>query len=161
MDDLLITRLEQRLIAAIQGGFPLTTRPFLQIGQQTGQTEAEVIASLADLKKRGVIKRLGVVVRHRELGYHANAMIVWDVPDALIGEVGIRVGQFDFVTLCYQRRRCLPSWPYNLYCMIHGRERHEVRRKVDYLEASCHLPSERRQILFSQRRFKQRGACYF
>lgn len=152
---------EHRLISVIQGGFPLISRPFLAIGQQIDLTENEVIATIDDLKKRGVIKRLGIIVRHRELGYHANAMVVWDIPESMVNTMGKRLGAFEFVSLCYQRRRSLPYWPYNLYCMIHGRERKEVLLKLENLESSCGLKDIDRQLLFSQRRFKQRGAHYF
>ena len=161
MTAFLIDDWEQRLVAAIQSGFPLTSRPFQTIGHSLGITEAEVIAGLSDLRKRGIIKRMGIIVRHRELGYSANAMVVWDLPNDLVPAMGKRVSEFDFVTLCYQRRRCLPRWPYNLYCMIHGRERQEVLGNLDSLEACCGLEEAGRQVLFSQRRFKQRGAHYF
>lgn len=161
MVDILINDQEQKLVAAIQNGFPLVSRPFLEIGQHIGLTETEVMASMADLQKRGVIKRLGIVVRHWELGYRANAMIVWDVPESSVKRVGKRIRALNFVTLCYRRQRCLPHWPYNLYCMIHGREREEVLLKVDNLESCCGLEKNTRQILFSRRCFKQRGAHYF
>ncbi len=161
MSDRLIDDRDQRLIAAIQGGFPLVPRPFRVIGEQIGMTEADVLEMLRDLKARGVIKRLGIIVRHRELGYSANAMVVWDVPDADVVEVGKRVSAFDFVSLCYQRKRALPRWPYNLYCMIHGRERQMVLNNLNDLVSRCGLRDISRQVLFSQRRFKQCGAHYF
>lgn len=161
MVDLLVSDAEHRLLVAIQDGFPVTTRPFAEIGQQIGMTEAEVLAALADLKQRKIIKRMGVIVRHRELGYLANAMVVWDVPERLVGAVGKRMGAFDYVTLCYQRRPSLPLWPYNLYCMIHGRERDLVLLRVEELAVQCSLEKVHRQVLFSRRCFKQRGACYF
>jgi len=98
-----------------------------------------VIAGLAQLQEQGVIKRLGVVVRHHELGYRANAMVVWDIPDDLISALGHCIGKFDFVTLCYQRPRRLPAWRYNLFCMIHGRDRDEVLNLVAQLEEQCGL----------------------
>ena len=161
MTAFLINDREQRLVMAIQSGFPLTPRPFQTIGHAIGLTESEVIAGLSKLRQRGIIKRMGLIVRHRELGFHANAMVVWDLPNDLVRVMGKRVSEFDFVTLCYQRRRCVPRWPYNLYCMIHGRERKEVLHLLDDLEACCGLEEVDRQVLFSQRRFKQRGAHYF
>jgi len=110
--------------------------------------------------ENGVIKRLGVVVRHHELGYRANAMTVWNIPDEQVSEVGRCIGHFEFVTLCYRRPRRLPDWPYNLFTMIHGRDRDEVLANIDHLVHECGLGSIEREVLFSQRRFKQRGAIY-
>ncbi len=151
---------ETALIGAIQQGLPLVSRPFAEIGGRIGLSEGEVIAGLLQLQEQGVIKRIGVVVRHHELGYRANAMVVWDIPDDLISALGHCIGKFDFVTLCYQRPRRLPAWRYNLFCMIHGRDREEVLNLVAQLEEQCGLHDVPHEVLFSQRRFKQCGARY-
>jgi DNA-binding Lrp family transcriptional regulator len=152
--------LDRRLIAAIQDGLPLAPRPYAAIGDSHGMTEAEVIAGLRHLIHGGVIKRFGVIVRHRELGYRANAMVVWDVPDDQIADAGRTLATLPFITLCYRRPRRLPVWPYNLFCMIHGRDRGAVEALVDEASAAAGLAELRRAVLFSRRRFKQRGARY-
>lgn len=151
---------QRALIDAIQGGLPLVPRPYAEIGEQIGLSEREVITRIRGLLEQGVIKRLGVVVRHRKLGYTANAMVVWDVQDEKVGELGRCLGGFPFVTLCYRRPRHLPEWPYNLFTMIHGRDRTEVLLRVDELVQCCSLQSVPHQALFSPRCFKQRGARY-
>lgn len=152
--------MQQSLIAAIQGGLPLVPRPYAAIGEQLGLSEREVMGRVQALLEQGVIKRLGVVVRHRELGYDANAMVVWDIPDERVRELGACLGRFPFVTLCYRRPRRLPEWRYNLFTMIHGQDREQVLARVEELVASCGLQDVAHQALFSQRRFKQRGASY-
>ncbi|MFZ2300433.1 MAG: Lrp/AsnC family transcriptional regulator [Gallionella sp.] len=151
---------ETALIGAIQHGLPLVPRPFAEIGAGIGLAENEVIAGLSYLLEQGVIKRMGVVVRHHELGYHANAMVVWDIPDDQVSALGYRLGSFDSVTLCYRRSRCLPVWRYNLFTMIHGRHRDEVLGFVDLLKEQCGLENVAHEVLFSCRRFKQCGARY-
>lgn len=150
----------QALIAEIQGGLPLVPRPYAAIGERIGLSEDEVIKEMQRLSAEGLIKRLGVVVRHRALGYRANAMVVWDIPDSRLDELGPCLGRFPFVTLCYHRPRHLPVWPYNLFTMIHGRDRGEVLSHLDELVASCGLEDTPHQALFSRRCFKQRGARY-
>jgi siroheme decarboxylase len=151
---------DRRLLAAIQHGLPLTPRPYADIAAQLGISEAEVVARLAYLKEAGVIRRFGVVVRHHELGYGANAMVVWDVPDAQVRELGHCLAGFDFITLCYRRPRHLPQWRYNLYCMIHGKSREEVLTHLEWMVNHCGLQNLPHEVLFSRRRFKQRGAVY-
>ncbi len=148
------------LLQAIEDGLPLVSRPFAQLAEQLDIPEGEVIARLWLLQSRGIIKRFGVVVRHHELGYRANAMVVWDIPDERVGELGRCLGGFSFVTLCYRRPRRLPVWPYNLFTMIHGRDRDQVLARVDELVGQCDLQEIPHQVLFSRRRFKQRGARY-
>jgi len=148
------------LIEAIQNGLPLVPRPYLAIAGRLGCTETEVIEHLRALLDNGVIKRLGVVVRHHELGYRANAMVVWDVPDEQVEQIGLQLGDQDCVTLCYQRPRRLPDWSYNLFCMVHGRDRGEVLACIDRITAALAIDTIPHEVLFSGRRFKQRGARY-
>jgi DNA-binding Lrp family transcriptional regulator len=151
---------DRRLLETIQEGLPLVSRPFAEVGARLGMAEADVIARIERLRGAGVIKRMGVVVRHRRLGYEANAMVVWDAPDARVDILGKCFARFPFVTLCYQRPRRGARWPYNLFCMIHGKDRAAVLEKVAELTDACAVGEVRHQVLFSRRCFKQRGANY-
>lgn len=151
---------ESRLIGAIQSGLPLVERPFATVGANAGMSEADVIEGVQAMIRQGVIKRMGVVVRHHELGYRANAMVVWDVPDEEVSHLGSCLGRLEFVTLCYRRPRRLPVWRYNLFCMIHGHDREEVLARVEEMRQGCGLRHIAYEVLFSTRRFKQCGARY-
>lgn len=151
---------DEALIALMQTGLPLTATPYADLGEQTGMTEAEVIDRITCLNESKVIKRFGVVVRHHELGYRANAMTVWNIDDDKVSQLGACMGKFDFVTLCYRRPRRLPEWPYNLFTMIHGKNRDHVLSNIEFLVNKCGLDAVEHQVLFSTRRFKQRGAIY-
>jgi DNA-binding Lrp family transcriptional regulator len=152
--------LEPALIAAIEQGLPLVAKPYAAIAEQIGCSEQDVIEGLQRLKSRGDIKRFGVVVRHRKLGYNANGMVVWNIADDDVRRLGQCMGQFPFVTLCYRRPRQLPDWPYNLFTMVHGKNRDEVEQKTKLLAEKCGLQQIEHEILFSSRCFKQRGARY-
>ncbi len=151
---------DRRLIAAVADGLPSIARPYSAIGKQIGMTEAEVIEGLRRLIADGVITRFGVVVRHRALGYRANAMVVWDVPDTQVDAIGRRLAALPYVTLCYQRPRRPPTWPYNLFCMIHGRDRAAVEAQIAEASAAAGIEDRPRAVLFSKRCFKQKGAHY-
>ncbi len=149
------------LIEAIQDGLPLVPRPYREIADRLGCTETAVIDRLRDLLDSGIIKRLGVVVRHHELGYRANAMVVWDVPDGQVDSLGRQLGDQDCVTLCYQRPRRLPDWRYNLFCMVHGQDRDEVLACIGRIAQDLGIDAIPHEVLFSGRRFRQRGARYW
>ncbi len=151
---------QDALVAALQGGLDIVPRPFARLADKAGLAEPVVLAMIADMLEVGIIKRFGVVVRHHELGYRANAMCVWDVPDGLVSEMGGLLAAEPAVTLCYRRQRSLPGWPYNLFCMIHGREREEVEGLRAAMAARHGLDAYAHEILFSLRRFKQCGARY-
>lgn len=152
--------LEKALISVIEQGLPLVARPYADVAMQIGCSEQEVIDGLNILKNRGDIKRFGVVVRHRKLGFRSNGMVVWDIADDRVKSIGNCIGQFPFVTLCYRRPRKLPEWGYNLFTMVHGRNQQEVIDQTQFLVEQCGLQGISHEILFSSRCFKQRGARY-
>lgn len=147
---------ENILVAALQGGLPLVERPFACLGLP----ERQALDTISHWLEAGVIKRFGVIVRHHELGYTANAMVVWDVPDGEVSAAGRRIAASGRVTLCYRRARQLPDWRYNLFCMIHGKDRADVQAQVDALTDACAMHAYPHDVLFSIRRFKQCGAHY-
>ncbi len=153
--------IDKPLVSAIQAGLPLTERPYLAIGTQLGLTEKVVINKIRELQSAGVIRRFGVIVRHHELGYRANAMLVWNVPDDRVDELGKQLSLDESVTLCYQRPRVEPDWQYNLFSMIHGKSRDYVMSRVEHLVKKLGLEEISHEILFSRQRFKQCGAKYF
>jgi len=155
-----LTAIDRELIAAIQDGLPLEKNPYAAIAREVGQSEAQVIDRISYLVDRGIIRRFGLVLSHRDLGYKANAMVVWDIPDSAVGEIGGKLAALDYVTLCYRRPRRLPDWPYNLFCMIHGHDRATVEALAEDAAAAAGAVDCPRSVLFSTRQFKQRGARY-
>jgi DNA-binding Lrp family transcriptional regulator len=155
-----VPKAERLLAALVEQGLPLQPLPFDAWGARLGWTGERVRATLARWLERGTLRRFGVVVRHHELGIAANAMTVFDVPDAEVDARGAALARCAGVTLAYRRTRAL-GWPYNLYCMVHGRDRAAVH---DLLARAVHgagLEGVAREVLFSTRRFKQCGARYF
>lgn len=155
-----LDRAQAAIVAGLQAGISLEPQPFAALSASLNRQEDEVIRQVMDWRGQGVIKRFGVVVRHHELGYRENAMVVWDVPDHQVSAIGQLAAQQEGVTLCYRRPRQLPDWPYNLFCMVHGTNRDVVHQHVASLAANTGLDTCPTQILFSRRRFKQCGARY-
>ena len=151
---------ERRLVVQTAHGLPLVAEPYREVAERLGVEESKVISGLGAMLADGRIRRIGAVIRHRRLGYRANAMVVWDVPDELASELGRRLAADAAVTLCYRRERALPDWPYNLFCMVHGRERERVVAEIERLKAVHGLDRFRGEVLFSARCFAQRAAKY-
>jgi DNA-binding Lrp family transcriptional regulator len=153
----MLDAVDRQLIAATQGGLPLVREPYRALAEQLGLDEADVIGRLQKLLDRGAIRRIGAIPNHYALGFTANGMSVWDVADDVIAEVGAKVGALDFVTHCYERPRHLPIWPYNLFAMVHGRTRDEVRDKVSEIAVLVGPAARAHDILFSTRILKKTG----
>lgn len=153
----MLDAIDRRLVAATQAGLPLTPEPYRALAGQLGLEQSELIARLQRLLDDGAIRRIGAIPNHYALGYTANGMSVWDIADASVAEVGTRVGALDFVTHCYERPRHPPIWPYNLFAMVHGRTRDEVRDKVAEIAALVGPAARAHEVLFSTRILKKTG----
>ena len=151
---------EQRLVERLADGIPMVETPYAALGAEADLAESEVIEILRGWLERGVARRFGAVLRHRPLGYDANAMVVWDLPDDRVRAAGTRAAALPQVTLCYRRARRRPAWPFNLYCMLHGRARDQVAAEIEQVSRAAGLSTYPRQVLFSRRCFLQRGARY-
>lgn len=149
--------LDRRIILVTQEGLPRVACPYHAIGEQVGATADEVMARLQRMLDAGIVRRIGVVPNHYRLGYGANGMSVWNVPDERIHELGRLIGALDFVSHCYQRPRHLPEWPYNLFAMVHGRDRNEVEAKVAEIGKCLGDANRGHAVLYSTRILKKTG----
>lgn len=152
-----IDAVDRAIIVATQAGLALVPRPYGAIAEQLGIAEKEVMRRLRAMSAAGIIRRVGAVPNHYRLGYRANGMSVWDVPDPRVAELGRRIGALDCVSHCYHRPRHLPDWPYNLFAMVHGRSRDEVYTQVEQIAALLREADRGHQVLFSKRILKKTG----
>lgn len=149
---------DRQILQALTSGMELTSRPYDAIAESLGRSEDDILARVRALSDAAVLSRLGVIVRHRALGWRANAMVVWDIPSDKIDAAGPSLSAHPGVTLCYERTPVTGEWPYRLYSMIHARSRSEA---MDVLSGAADLPQLRgvpHRALFSVRCFKQTGA---
>jgi DNA-binding Lrp family transcriptional regulator len=152
----------RRVACALEPGLPLVSRPYAEIARRAGlhdaDGEARVRRHVRGWLAAGVIKRIGVVVRHRPLGFAANLMGVWEVPEHDVDRVGERLATEPAVTLCYRRAPDPPRWRYNLFCMLHGKDRAQVGAEVGALVVRHALGGYPHARLWSITAYKQTGA---
>ena len=125
--------LERDLLLAIQGGLPLSAEPYRDLATELGTSENEVIEALGRMQDSGLIRRIGLVPNHYALGYRHNLMVVWNIDDARVDDVGETMGEQHFVSHCYRRPRRGADWPYNVFTMIHSRDEAGIDDKVEHL----------------------------
>jgi len=154
----MLTELDKRIIASIQGDIPITERPYLEIAEQLGISEKVLLEILQKLFDNGVIRRFGATLRHQKSGYEANAMVAWQVDENDIDTVGEKMAAFRAVSHCY-RRNPKDDWPYNLYTMIHAKDEASCR------EIACNISAETSIdnyiLLFSREELKKTSMEYF
>ena len=127
------------------------------MGERLGVSGQQVRERLAQMLESGLIRRIGAVPNHYRLGFTANGMSVWDVDDALVDQLGERIGQLPGVSHCYRRPRRLPTWPYNLFAMLHGRTRAEVEQQAVQLRELLGTACRGHDILYSTAILKKTG----
>lgn len=149
---------EQQLVRLLQDDIPITPAPFAEIGAAVGMTEDEVVSRVKEWLADGTIRRFGAMVRHQRLGYKANAMSAWDVPDERAEEVGRVLAEAGEVSHCYQRPRA-EGWNYNLFAMIHAATPEECHEVAAVLAGKVGIADY--ELLFSSREFKKISMTYF
>lgn len=154
----MLTDLEKKAIAAIQGDIPIVPRPYQVLADAIGIPENTLLKTLQNLTDRGVIRRLGATLRHQKSGFQANAMTAWQVAEERIEEVGRIMASFRAVSHCY-RRDPAEDWPYNLYTMIHGKNEEDCRQTARKMAEKSGVDTY--QLLFSRRELKKISMTYF
>ncbi len=148
---------DRLIIQALQAGLPLVGAPYAQIARDLSLSEPDLLARLAEMKRSGIIRRIGAAPNHYKLGMTANGMTVWDVADDRIAALGQQVGELPYVTHCYERPRALPDWPYNLFAMVHGTSRPEVEEKRATIAGLLGAACAQNDVLYSTRILKKTG----
>jgi siroheme decarboxylase len=155
--DSAIDPVDRQIILATQAGLPLVEQPYDALAAELGLDVGELLARIKAMQARGVIRRIAAVPNHYALGYRANGMSVWNVPDERVRALGRQVGALDFVSHCYLRPRHLPLWPYNLFAMVHGKTHEQVADGVGAIAVLLGEHCRGHEVLYSTRILKKTG----
>ena len=152
------TEQDKDFIRELQKNMEIIDEPFVKAANNLGITEDELFAKMKHYESIGVLRRFAAILRHRQVGFTANGMIVWKVPEGRITSVGETLGSFPQVSHCYERPT-YDDWPYNVFSMIHCKthdEAHDVAKTIQN-----QIDVDEYKILFSSREFKKTRVEYF
>ncbi len=152
------TEEDKKYIRELQKDLEITERPFLKAAQNLGITEEQILEKAKYYEEIGVMRRFAAILRHREVGFLANGMIVWNVPEEKIDQVGAQLGAFPQVSHCYQRP-VYPDWPYNVFSMIHCKSNDDAQKIAREIQEQIDVHDYK--ILFSSKEFKKTRVEYF
>lgn len=153
-----LSALDKNVIRALQGDFPLVPEPYKELAARAGVTEDVFLARVRELSEKKMIRKMGAVLRHREIGFAANALCAWEVPADRLDDVAKSMAASPSISHCYDRNTA-PGWPYNLYTMIHSHSRAECESIADQLGKENHI--ENRVMLYSKKEWKKTSMKYF
>ncbi len=154
----MIDKKDIEIIKIVQESLPISKTPFRDIAIQLNLSEEEVIERIKNMKEKGVIRRFGAILRHQRAGITANGMIVWDIPDEMVQEIGEKFASFKEVSHCYERPR-LEKWPFNVYTMVHGKSKEDCYKIAEKLSSISGIKNYK--ILFSEKEYKKSSMKYF
>jgi DNA-binding Lrp family transcriptional regulator len=152
------TEQDKDFIRELQKNMDIIDEPFVNAANNLGLTENEVFEKMKHYEDIGVMRRFAAILRHRQIGFTANGMIVWKVDNDKISEVGSKLGSFPQVSHCYERPT-YPDWPYNVFSMIHCKTQDEAYDVAKTIQDQIHVDDY--NILFSTREFKKTRVEYF
>ncbi len=153
-----VTEEDKQFIRELQKDMEIIDRPFLKSAQTLGISEEQLFEKIKYYEEIGVMRRFAAILRHRDVGFTANGMIVWTVPEDRIEQVGEKLGAFPQVSHCYQRP-VYPDWPYNVFSMIHCKSKDEAEDVAKIIQKQINVDDY--MILFSAREFKKVRVEYF
>ncbi|NLB00942.1 MAG: Lrp/AsnC family transcriptional regulator [Methanomicrobiales archaeon] len=145
--------IDREILRLTQDGIGFEKRPFLRAARRLRISEEEVVARLRRLRQTGVVRRFGTRINPRKADLMANAMVVWRVPPDRVAEVGAAMAESPDVTHCYERRTVPGRWEYNLYTVLHCRDRDDLHRRVAVLSRAAGAADHR--VLVSTEEFKR------
>ncbi len=147
------------VIRATQGDLPVVAEPYAPAAATLGIEQDALLAHMAGMRERGLLRRVAAILFHRRAGFSANGMGVWQVPADRIAEVGPRMAAYRGISHCYQRPT-YEDWPYSVFTMAHGRSKEECDAILDAIEADVDC-IEGRATLYSSTEFKKIRLLYF
>ncbi|MDR1979221.1 MAG: hypothetical protein LBQ42_10865 [Synergistaceae bacterium] len=115
-------------LALLQRNFPVAPEPFELAARKLGRSVPQLLKRLRTLEETRVLRRIGVSLHHRRMGYNANALVAWTVNNDVtledVVDAGKRAASFPWVSHCYIRRTIENTvrytWSHPLYTMLHA-----------------------------------------
>jgi len=149
---------QRKILKHLSKGLTICENPYQELAEMSGVQEEALFDFIQDLVDSNVVSRFGMVIDPESVGYVENAIVVWDIPDDEVDQVGALLGLQEKISLCYKRQRQLPDWPYNLFTMIHGKTKHDVLTELNNIVTSNGIEKYACDVLISTETFKRSRA---
>lgn len=141
--------LDRVLLQQVQDDFPLDPRPYRVIGEALGMPELEVMARLAGLSRRGVIRHIAPILEPGSLGIRSSTLVAMRVPEKRMHEVAAIVNGYDGVSHNYRR-----DGDYNLWFTVAAAGEEELHGILEEIVRRSMIPPGDVLNLPMVRRFK-------
>jgi len=154
----MLSKLDKEIIVLISRDLPLVKEPFKNLALQLGVEQRLIIERLKSYKKNGSLRKFCARLNHKKAGFRHNAMVVWNIGNAFVGEAGKIMAAFPAVSHCYERQKA-SDWNYNLYSMVHGKTRDGCLKVIRVISRKTNCKDYK--VLFSSEEYKKSAPKYF
>ncbi len=100
---------DRRIVNSLQGGFPVSERPFAEVAARLGLGEEELIRRIRHMLEEGVLTRFGPMYNVERFG-GAVTLAAMRVPEDRFDEVAETVNGFPEVAHNYARDHSFNMW---------------------------------------------------
>lgn len=156
--ELSLNETHYELIQHLQKDIAFVEEPFKEMIDALNISYETFFGHIQEFLDAGVIRRYASILNHRNAGFNANAMVVWDIDENQAQAIGKEAAAYSAVSHCYLRPK-YENWPYNLFTMIHGKTKEETQAVIDKIANSIEHTSY--MPLYSSREFKKVRIKYF
>lgn len=104
MDDI-----DRNIVNLLQGGFPVSERPYRRLAQTLGLTEDQLIERIRRMLDEGVLTRFGPLYQAERLG-GAYTLAAMRVPAQDVEHVALAVNRLPEVAHNYEREHAFNLW---------------------------------------------------
>ncbi len=157
-----VTASDRAVIGALQGDTEVRPDYFTAVAEKLGMKEWDLLSKLDLWHRNGRLKRIGLLLHHRNAGWAANGMCCWKVGGDTT-EVGRALAARGEVTHCYERPEA-PNFPYNIFAMVHAHTVEEAGAQFFALDAEVARVAEGTVpsvMLLSTREYKKTSMTFF
>jgi DNA-binding Lrp family transcriptional regulator len=150
---------DREIMRFLQGDIPLESRPYWSLAERLELSEEEIVLRVRQLREKGLLRRMGAVLRHRQAGFAVNAMVAWKLEnEEEADQAGKIMAGYKEISHCYIRE-VPPDFDYNVFSMIHVKNEKRLEEIIE--EISLRTGIGKYIIIRSSRELKKESMQYF
>lgn len=134
MNEITLDEQDRSIINALQGGFPVCDRPYLEAATDIGISEDELISRIETLLESGVLSRFGPLVNAERMG-GGLTLAALSVAEDDFERVAELVNAHPEIAHNYEREH-----EYNMWFVIATETKQEIEKIIKEIEAETGLP---------------------
>lgn len=151
-------QVDKEIIKMIQRDIPISAGPYKELSDSIHVSEQEIVDRIKIMQEKGIIRRMGAILRHQKAGYQTNALVAWNADSEAADRAGRIMAEYKEVSHCYFRE--VPeSFPYPLFTMIHAKTEEQLLNVIDNIMEGTGLHDF--LIIRSQQELKKTSMEYF